>query len=246
MSPKDSKPPLSLCRALSKLGIVSRTQAQELIKRGHIAVDGVVCSDPERPVNLETAVISQNGQELARAPCVVIMLYKPRSIITSRKDEQDRPTVYSLLPPELHHLHCVGRLDWATSGLLLLTNDSMLSAWLTEPAHAVPRVYTVTVRGRMTEQEADKMRGGIVDNDETLRAASVLVRKASGRETHLVLTLQQGKNREIRRLCKALGHEVTRLKRVSFGGLTLGNLQPGEFRQLTAEELCAAFPGAPL
>ena len=246
MNPTHTTPTVSLCRALSKLGITSRTQAQHLIRLGEITVNGVVCRDPERSVQLETAVISHKGRKLALAPRKVIMLYKPRSIITSTKDEQNRPTVYSLLPPELHHLHCVGRLDWATSGLLLLTNDSKLSSWLTEPANAVPRVYTLTVRGRVTEPEADQMRGGIVDDDETLRAASVLVRKASGRESHLVLTLQQGKNREIRRLCNAIGHEVTRLKRVSFGGLTLGNLQPGEFRELTAEELSSAFPGAPL
>jgi len=246
MNQKPSKLMVPLYRALSRLGSASRSAAQELIELGQVTVNGAVCRDPERRVNLETAVIRQQGQPLDRAPRTVIMLYKPRSIITSTKDEQNRPTVYSLLPPALHKLHCVGRLDFATSGLLLLTNDSRLSNWLTEPANAVPRVYTVTVRGKMTEPDADKMRAGIVDDDETLRAASVLVRKASGRESHLVLTLQQGKNREIRRLCKALGHEVTRLKRVSFGGLTLGTLQPGEFRQISDEELRAAIPGAPL
>ncbi len=242
--PSSHAAPLYL--ALCKLSGLARGAAQELIEQGQISVNGAVCRDPERLVNPATADIRQQGRPVARAPRTVIMLYKPRSIITSTKDEQNRPTVYSLLPPELHALHCVGRLDFATSGLLLLTNDSRLSHWLTEPANAVPRVYTVTVRGKMTEPDADKMRGGIVDDDETLRAASVLVRKASGRESHLVLTLQQGKNREIRRLCKAIGHEVTRLKRVSFGGLTLGNLQPGEFRPLTDDELRAAFPGAPL
>ena len=241
--PSSSAAPLYL--AVCKLAGLSRAAAQELIAQGQISVNGAVCREPERMVSL-AAEIQQQGRPLARAPRTVIMLYKPRSIITSTKDEQNRPTVYSLLPPALHSLHCVGRLDFATSGLLLLTNDSRLSNWLTDPANAVPRVYTVTVRGKMTEPDADKMRAGIVDDDETLRAASVLVRKASGRESHLVLTLQQGKNREIRRLCKALGHEVTRLKRVAYGHLTLGNLQPGAFRELTDDELRAAFHGAPL
>jgi 23S rRNA pseudouridine2605 synthase len=97
----------------------------------------------------------------------------------------------------------------------------------------------------VTEDDAQKMRAGIVDKGETLHTEAVLVRKASGRESHLVLTLTQGKNREIRRLCKALGHEVTRLKRVSFGGLTLGTLQPGQFREVSAQELEEAFPGLP-
>jgi 23S rRNA pseudouridine2605 synthase len=242
--PSSSAAPLYL--AVCKLAGISRAAAQELIESGQITVNGAVYRGPERMVHLATAEIRQQGRPLVRVPRTVIVLYKPRSIITSTKDEQNRPTVYSLLPPALHALHCVGRLDFATSGLLLLTNDSRLSNWLTEPANAVPRVYTVTVRGRMTELDAEKMRAGLVDDDEILRAASVLVRKASGRESHLVLTLQQGKNREIRRLCKALGHEVTRLKRVAYGGLTLGKLQPGEFRELTDDELRAAFPGAPL
>jgi 23S rRNA pseudouridine2605 synthase len=247
MQPPDRNPtpPVPLYRALSKFGIASRTQAQEMIERGHISVNGAICTDPAHMVRVETESISRNGHELVRAPQSVIKLYKPKGIITSRKDEQNRPTVYSLLPQELHTLHCVGRLDFATSGLLLLTNNTMLSAWLTDPAHAVARVYVCTVRGMVTEDDAQKMRAGIVDKGETLHTEAVLVRKASGRESHLVLTLTQGKNREIRRLCKALGHEVTRLKRVSFGGLTLGTLQPGQFREVSAQELEEAFPGLP-
>jgi 23S rRNA pseudouridine2605 synthase len=233
-----------LNRALSKLGIASRTQASELIMHGEISVDGDVCRDPDRPIDMETASISRFDKELTRASRMVVMLYKPRGVITSRKDEQGRPTVYSLLPENLQNLHCVGRLDWATSGLLLLTNDTALSAWLTDPGNAVERVYTVTVRGELTGEDADKMRKGMSDDNETLTANSLIVRKTSRRESHLVLTLTEGKNREIRRMCKALGHEVTRLKRVSFGSLTLGNLQPGQYRELEEEEVRAAFPGA--
>jgi 23S rRNA pseudouridine2605 synthase len=231
-----------LYRALSKLGIASRTQTQKMIEAGEITVNGTICTDPERMVFLETAIVRRNGEKLTRAPQSVIMLYKPKSIITSR-DGQGRPTVYSLLPLELHALQCVGRLDFATSGLLLLTNNTRLSAWLTDPANAVSRVYLLTVRGMMTENDAAKLRDGIIDNGELLRADAVVVRKASGRESHCTVTLTQGKNREIRRLCKAVGHEVTRLKRVSFGGLTLGVLQPGRFRPIDAQEIAQAFPG---
>jgi 23S rRNA pseudouridine2605 synthase len=237
------KPVFPLYRALSKLGVASRTQAQEMIANGEINVDGVVSRDPDHMVSLEKSVICHNGKKLLQASQTVILFYKPRDVITSRKDEQNRQTVYSFLPPELQSLHCVGRLDFATSGLLLLTNNTKLSSWLTDPVNGVARVYTVTVRGRMTEQDADKMRNGIVDDNETLQAGNVLVRKASGRESHLVCTLTEGKNREIRRLCKAVGHEVTRLKRVAFGGLTLGNLQPGGFCHLSEQELSDAFPG---
>ncbi len=239
---KNSNPSLSLCRALSKLGFASRTQAQELIIRGEISVDGTVIRDPDMTVS-PGSIICHKGKELFQADAAVVMLYKPKGVITSRKDEKDRPTVYSLLPPIYQSYHCVGRLDFATSGLLLLTNNTAISSWLTDPKNNVPRVYTVTVRGKMTEQDAEKMRNGIVDDDETLQASTVIVRKASGRESHLVLTLTQGKNREIRRLCKAVGHEVTRLKRVAFGGLTLGNLQPSGYCHLSDGELSEAFPG---
>jgi pseudouridine synthase len=247
----DKKDPLRprihvpLYRAMSKLGIASRAQAREIITRGEISVDGAVCRDPERPVDMESETVFRLDKKLTRASRCVIILYKPRGIITSRKDEQGRPTVYSLLPEMFRHLHCVGRLDWATSGLLLLTNDTTLSSWLTDPQSGIERVYTVTVRGEMTEIDADKMRKGMAEGNETLRACAVVLRKTSRRESHLVLTLTEGKNREIRRMCKSLGHEVTRLKRVSFGLLTLGNLQLGEYRQLSSEDLSAAFPGLP-
>lgn len=238
MSPK-----IPLYRALSKLGFSSRTEAIAMITSGAITVDGTQCLDPDRLVLPETARICHGGRPIEREALRVIMLYKPRGIITSRKDEKGRPTVYSLLPPEYHRLHCVGRLDFATTGLLLLTNNTQLSAWLTDPCNGVPRVYTVTVRGFLTPEEADTMLSGVIENGQTLRSDAAVVRKSSRRESHLVITLSEGKNREVRRLCSGVGHEVTRLKRVSYGPLTLESLAPGEFREVGREELCRAFPG---
>jgi 23S rRNA pseudouridine2605 synthase len=236
--PRDSeKGNVPLERALSKLGIASRRQTLQWIAAGEIEVDGAVCRDPRRLVCPERSAIRHRAALVSRADRRVIMLNKPRGLITSRDDEQGRPTVYSLLPSELHSLHCVGRLDQASSGLLLLTNDTRLSAWLTDPASRVPRVYIVTVRGEMTEAEATRMCQGIADGGDLLQAGQVVVRKASRRESHLVVTLTEGKNREIRRLCKACGHEVTRLKRVAFGNLSLRNLQPGQFRDVSPDEV---------
>jgi 23S rRNA pseudouridine2605 synthase len=226
-----------LYRALSKLGIASRTQTREWIAAGEIRVDGRICRDPEFLVSPETAVIDYRDTTLHREPTRVVLLNKTRGTITSRHDEQGRPTVYSLLPPALHHLHCVGRLDWASSGLLLLTNNTRFSSRLTDPVQQIPRVYVVTVRGLVTPETAAAMQQGIVDDADLLRADAVDVRKSSRRESHLVITLTEGKNREIRRLCKIRGHEVTRLKRVAFGGLTLGNLAPGEYRELGPDEI---------
>ena len=231
-----------LGRALSKLGVASRKQTLEWIAAGEIEVDGAVCRDPDRLVSPERAVIRHREVTVRRAATPVVLLNKPRGTITSHRDEQGRLTVYTLLPPELHSLHCVGRLDWATSGLLLLTNDTRLLDWLTDPANRVPRTYVVTVRGEFGDADAARMRAGLVDDGERLQAGVVVVRKASRRESHLVLTLHEGRNREVRRLCKACGHEVTRLKRVAFGPLTLGDLQPGQFRDVAPGELAWTHP----
>jgi len=175
-----------------------------------------------------------------------VLLNKPRGVVTTRRDPEGRPTVYSLLDDDAARLVPVGRLDRATTGVLLLTSDTALAAWLTDPAHAVSRVYLVSVRGRVSPEAALELKRGILVGRERLTAASVRVRKASGRESHLVIELQEGKNREVRRLCEAIGHEVTRLARVSFGGLRLGTMAIGTWREVTREELQEAFPGAPV
>lgn len=232
-----------LCRALSKLGFVSRTQARAMIEAGEISVEGKPCRDPDQLISMETTRIFHHDTLIKAEQLCVIMLYKPKGVITSRKDEQGRATVYSFLPPDLQNLHCVGRLDWATSGLLILTNNTLLSAWLTDPESGIPRVYVVTVRGLMTPQQAEQMHRGIIEGTQELKSDVVVVRKSSSRESHLVMTLSEGKNREVRRLCSSVGHEVTKLKRVAYGGLTLGSLAPGEYRQLSNEEIITAFPG---
>lgn len=231
-----------LYRALSKLGYTSRTGALALIAAGEIRVNKTLCSDPDYLVSTDTDLLFHHDQLITQKELCVILLYKPKSIITSRKDEQDRPTVYSLLPPELQSLHCVGRLDYATSGLLLLTNNTLLSSWLTDPVNGVPRIYVVTVRGLVTPEKTRRMEEGIIEGGQELRSDSIIVRKSSRRESHLVMTLREGKNREVRRLCSSVGHEVTKLKRVAYGPLDLGTMSPGEHRHISHKELCAAFP----
>jgi 23S rRNA pseudouridine2605 synthase len=129
----------------------------------------------------------------------------------------------------------VGRLDLASSGLLILTSDTRLANWIADPANAVPRIYLVTVRGEVASDAA-----------AGLPAARVVVRKSSRRESHLTVELQQGRNREVRRMFEAIGHEVTRLKRVAVGGLELGELEPAAWRDVSKDEVRAAFRGAPV
>jgi 23S rRNA pseudouridine2605 synthase len=171
-------------------------------------------------------------------------LHKPRGYLTSRRDPEGRPVVHDLLRRLPERVVPVGRLDLASSGLLLLTNDTRLADWITAPSSEVRRVYLVTVRGEVTEDQAARLRDGVVDRGEMLAAAEVTVRKRSRRESHLTVVLREGKNREVRRLLRAAGREVTRLKRVALGGLDLGDLPPGRWRRLSAEEIDRAFPGA--
>jgi 23S rRNA pseudouridine2605 synthase len=222
---------IPLARALSKLGILSRAQATDAIRAGRVRVDGRVVRNPLTPVIPERARIELDGQRRRRAAWRTLVLHKPRGTVTTRRDPEGRRTVYDVIGPDAEGLGAVGRLDLASTGLLILTTDTQLAHWLTDPANAVPRVYLVTVRGDVTPDLAAAM------------PATVVVRKRSARESHLTVTLAQGRNREIRRMFDAVEREVTRLKRVQFGGLEIADLEPGAWREISREELARAFPG---
>lgn len=235
---------MSLERALSKLGLASRSEARALILAGRVTVNGRTAIDPARRVTPERISIAIDGVAPARAAtAVTIVLHKPRGYVTTRSDPEGRKTVYDLLADLPERVVPVGRLDLATSGLLILTSDTRLANWLADPRTAIPRVYLVTVEGRVNADTHAQLEQGVVVDGETLAAASAEVRKASGKESHLTIMLTEGKNREIRRLLDAAGHPVTRLRRVAFGGLKLGDLEPGAWRPIPAAELRAAFPG---
>jgi 23S rRNA pseudouridine2605 synthase len=211
-------------------------------------VNGAVQTDPMRWIIPEKARIEIDGKQPDRKERILLLLHKTRGTITTRSDERGRSTVFDLLPPSFSrhgNLHAVGRLDQATTGLLLLTNDTRLSSWLTDPENEIPRVYRVTARGEITGELVSRMLEGVPSEVGLLKASEVELLKASGRESHLLITLHEGKNREIRRLLEAVGSEVTDLKRISYGGLELGALNPGEVRTIPENEIEAAFPGAP-
>jgi 23S rRNA pseudouridine2605 synthase len=233
-----------LARALSKLGILSRTEAVGAIRAGRVRLDGVVVRDPSVLAVPETARVELDGESIRQAPWRTILFHKPRGVLTTRRDPEGRQTIYDLLGDAGRGLIAVGRLDFASSGLLLLTTDTALADRITDPARRVERLYVVTTRGRMSDADAAQMMTGIRVGWDLLRAEHVLIRKASSRESHLVVELREGRNREIRRLCKAVGHDVTRLKRVRLGGLDLGALQPGRWRVVSREEAERAFPRA--
>ena len=229
-----------LNRALSKLGLLSRSEATAAILAGRVRVGGRVARKPTTLVALNGLDVSIDGAPRARGAWRTIVFHKPRGVVTTRRDPEGRKTVFDVLGDAAEGLNPIGRLDLASSGLLLLTNDTALADCIADPAAAVPRVYLVTVRGRVTPDAVARLTRG----EGELKAHAVEIRKASGRESHLTVELRQGRNREIRRLMLAIGHEVTRLKRVRFGGLELGSLAPAEWRAVTRDEIDAAFPSA--
>jgi 23S rRNA pseudouridine2605 synthase len=229
-------------RALSKLGLASRAVARRLIAAGRVTVDDVEVTDPLRPVVPERIRVVIDGAVHRRSARRVLAFHKPRGVVTTRHDPEGRQTVFDLLGEAGRGLVAVGRLDLASTGLLIFTNDTQLAHRLTDPARRVPRRYVVTVRGRLADDERSRLLAGIDVSDaagrvERLSVEAIDVHKASARETHLIVTLVEGKNREIRRLFEAIDHEVTRLHRVAYGQLELGSLAPGRHRDVTARDI---------
>jgi len=232
---------LTMDRLLSKLGIASRGTSQDWIRAGRVRINGQVVRDPATWVLWPNNSVSIDDQLIQDSVKRFFLFHKPKGVITTHSDEQDRKTIFDVLPPNLGYLHAVGRLDQATSGLLLLTNDSELSSFLTDPVNKVKRTYLVSVRGEFTETQAKEATAGVVDAGERLQCHTVKIQKSSGRESHLEVVLTQGKNREIRRLFKVLGHEVTRLRRIQYGPFTLEDLPSGAWREIPIEDVRKSF-----
>jgi 23S rRNA pseudouridine2605 synthase len=228
---------LTVDRLLSKLGIASRGTSQEWVRAGRVQVNGRVIRDPATWVLWPKDSVSVDDQPIQDSAKRFILFHKPKGVITTHSDEKDRQTIFDILPADLGYLHAVGRLDQATSGLLLLTNDSVLSSYLTDPARKVMRTYLVSVRGEFTEAQAKDATVGVVEGGERLQCHSVKIQKSSGRESHLEVVLVQGKNREIRRLFMALGHEVIRLRRIQYGPFKLEDLPSGAWREIPIEDV---------
>lgn len=229
---------ISLPRALSKLGLCSRTQAFDCIALGRVEVNGRISKDPTLRVSLEADRISVDGALAteAREP-VVIALHKPVGYVTTRTDPQGRKTVYDLLPRLDRFVFPVGRLDKETSGLLILTDDHRLGEALTNPDRHVPKTYEVTVDRLPDEPGLAALRGGLdIGKGETTRPARVVVLEPSFEAPRLRIRIDEGKNRQIRRMLAAVGLSVRALSRVAIGGFALGPLAPGEHTILSAQE----------
>lgn len=228
----------TLDRLLSKLGIASRGTSAAWIKAGRVCVNGKIVKNPDTWVSWPADSITLDKKAITASEARFFLLHKPCGYITTHSDEKGRKTIFDLLPKDqdIGHLHAVGRLDKATSGLLLLTNDTQLSSFLTEPTNKIPRIYFVTVWGKFTEEKIPLAIRGVKDEGELLQCATVSIQKTTKHETQLDVALTQGKNREVRRLFKALGHEVTGLHRTQYGPFRIDNIPLGEWRELPIKE----------
>ena len=228
---------VGLARALSKLGYCSRSDAFDLIRAGRVRLNGTTCREPEAPVRLEKDRIAIDAQAVATAAKVYLMLNKPRGVVTTASDEKGRQTVYAFLEENLPWVAPVGRLDKASEGLLLLTNDSEWAAQVLAPATRLDKTYHVQI-GRVADAELiESLKRGVRTKEKDfLRVNSARVLRGGQRNSWLEIVLDEGKNRHIRRMLEHLGVEVLRLLRVAIGPLALGQLPKGGVRSLTVEE----------
>lgn len=237
MAQKQETRKVGLARALSKLGYCSRSQAAELIHAGRVRLNGHVRRDPETPVSLRHDQIQVDGRRVEREKKVYLMMNKPRGLVTTASDEKGRETVYSLLESEsVPWLAPVGRLDKASEGLLLLTNDSEWGARIADPGTHLEKTYHVQINTLADQKMLERLARGVETEDGKLRASSARLLRSGEKNCWLEITLDEGKNRQIRRMMDGLGVEVLRLVRVAIGPLQLATLAKGAFRALTAAE----------
>jgi 23S rRNA pseudouridine2605 synthase len=225
--------PQRLNKYLALCGFGSRRSVETLIRNGEVTVDGETVTDFSRKVEEKDKVAVNGRPALPPREHAYILLNKPDGYLCSRSDPFGRPTIYDLLPQKLHTLHYVGRLDYHSRGLVLLTTDGDWTQSLAHPSHEIPRTYRVFTEAPLSAQDAQELVEGVqIGPEETAKAASA---KPAGAAWEI--TLKEGKKREIRRMLEVVGHKVLDLQRIRFGGLDLGNLPEGEFRNLSRSEI---------
>lgn len=228
---------VSLPRALSKLGFCSRTEAATLIDQGRVRVDDRPVRSQAQRVDLQRARIAVDGHVIVAERPIYLMLNKPRGLVTTRRDPQERGTVYDCLPTDLPFLSPVGRLDKASEGLLLMTNDTGWADYLLDPASAVPKTYHVKIDRVADPDWLGGFAEPLMDDGEQLTAAAVRLLRSGPRSSWIEIILTEGRNRQVRRMMRARGANVLRLVRVAIGGMLLGDLAKGKTRQLSETEI---------
>ncbi len=227
-----------LQKILAQAGVASRREAEGFITAGRVTVNGKVVSELGSKADPEKDTILLDGRLIKKEERkVYLMLYKPAGYVTTQKDPEGRPVVRSLLSGIPERVYPVGRLDYNTEGLLLLTNDGDWAQILAHPSYGVEKEYHVRVRGKVATGQLKMLASGVDLDDGRAATAKVKIIKESDSNTWLSLVIHEGRNRQVRRMCEAVSLSVVRLKRVRIGFLQLDSMRPGDFRLLTAAEV---------
>ncbi|MEF9958495.1 MAG: pseudouridine synthase [Niameybacter sp.] len=228
---------MRLQKYLAQCGVGSRRKCEQYIEEGKVKVNGQVVTEQGMQVEDDDEVLFENQPVKMQEQLVYYLLNKPTGYITSVSDEKDRPTVLDLVKNIPYRIFPVGRLDYNTTGLLLLTNDGALTYALTHPKHHVDKTYVVKVKGDVRNATLQKLQQGVVIDGYLTAPAKVKIMRQNGATTTFSLTIHEGRNRQVRKMCAAVGYDVLRLTRVSMGDLTLGDLEVGQYRPLSREEI---------
>jgi 23S rRNA pseudouridine2605 synthase len=226
-----------IAKVMARAGLASRRQAEQWIAQGRVAVNGAVITSPALNVTARDKIAVDGAPLRARERTRLFRYYKPRGLMTTHSDPEGRPTIFAALPDNLPRLVSVGRLDYNTEGLLLLTNDGALARLLELPKTGWERRYRVRALGRVTQDALDKLRNGITIEGTSYGPIEATLDREQGANIWLTFTIKEGKNREVRNVLAALGLQVNRLIRVSFGPFELGALDDGEVEEIATDAI---------
>lgn len=230
-----------LQKFLARAGVASRRASEKLIEAGRISVNGQVVTELGTKVDPEADEVRLDGAPVRKAAeAVTLMLNKPAGYLTSMKDPQGRPCVAQLVPlDEFPALYPLGRLDYDTTGLLLFSTDGELGNAVLHPSHHVDKTYRALVKGKPSEAALDRLRSGVVLDDGPTQPAEVRLAGRKGKNAYVEIIVHEGRKRQVKRMCEAIGHPVLQLHRASFGPLELGDLPEGKYRVLSEQEVAA-------
>jgi len=234
---------IRLQKILAEAGFFSRRKGEEAIAQGRVKVNGKTVTEQGCKADPSHDTITLDGKPVRLEPKTYILMNKPAGIICTCKDDEGRTTVIDIVRHVDERLFPVGRLDYNTTGILLLTNDGEFAQKMMHPSSGIVKTYMAKVRGLVTRKTTERMLAGITVEGVKYRFHSVRVDKSTDKNSSLIIGLTEGKNRHIKIVCQALGHPVSRLSRVGYGPLKLSNLEPGDYRHLSPKELSALLHG---
>ncbi len=233
---------MRLNQAIARTGYCARRKADELIAAGKVRVNGKLATDFSLQIDPEYDELIVEGNKLSFGHHIYVALNKPAGVVTTMSDQDGRTTVIDLLPPNLRSLRPVGRLDMYSEGLLILTNDGELAQRLTHPSMHLPKLYEIRVRGTVTDAHLRSMSKGIMLDDGMTLPAKVKLQSRNNSYSDFEISITEGRNRQIRRMCSHFGYAVVRLRRLGIGRLQLGLIPSGSWRYLTDDEVGLLFP----